>query len=534
MVPAVRYSGVENRIEAARAERCAISSGGMAARIARSLFRSSVFKRQFQGYPLARDGTIAAQRSRRDSIDVRRVRTRRVRAARLIGALLLLAAPPRAHAEDELVPVDVRAARDRVFPAVVRIDVHSRGYSQGEREIVRGTGSGVIIDDEGHVLTNFHVAGRAEKLIVTLIEKERVRARLIGADHWTDLALIRLDMEEVRRKTARLQPAVLGDSARIAIGEPVLAIGTPFGLSRTMTLGIVTNNERYFSGESIDGYETGEFNNWIQTDAAINPGNSGGPLVNMRGEVIGINTRAASLAEGLGFAVPIDVAKSVLPTLLKERRVRRSYVGLTFREMQDLETHFGLESNRGVLIESVDPRSPAQGAGLRPEDVLLVIDDLDVSARFPEELPAVRRLLADRPVGSSVRLTVKRGESKTEFTVTTAELEGEYADDEREFPAWGLTARSVTAIYAAREQLPDRAGVLVTGVKPASAAQRAGLEIGDLIRTINREAVPDLAAFVQRYEELTGGKPQRVLLEVLRGATFRILVLRPGQDLPSP
>jgi len=444
----------------------------------------------------------------------------------LLSPLLLLSASS-ARADDALVAAQVKLARDRVFPSVVRIDVHSKAYSDGKQEIVRGTGSGVIIDPRGYILTNFHVAGRAEKLVVTLVNKERVRAKLIGADHWTDLAVIQLDLEEVKRKSAEPVAAVLGDSRQVAIGEPVLAMGTPFGLSRTMTSGIITNNDRYFSGESIDGYETGEFNNWLQTDAPINPGNSGGPLVNMRGEVIGINTRAASLAEGLGFAVPIDVARTVIERLLKDKKVVRSYTGLRFRELQDLETHFGLQANRGVLIESVDPRSPAQKAGIAPEDVLLQIDGVAVSARFPEELPAVRRRIADRPVGDTIKLLIQRAGKELDVSVKTTELEGEFAEDEAEFPEWGLTARSVTSVYAAKEQLPDRKGVLITGVKSASPAQRAGLRIGDIIRTVDRNDVAELASFRRQYQALKGDKP-KILFEVLRGSAYQIVVLKPS------
>lgn len=442
-----------------------------------------------------------------------------------------------ARADDDLIAPQVRLARDQVFPAVVRIDVHTRTYAEGEKEIVRGTGSGVIISTDGYILTNYHVAGRAEKLIVTLVDKERVRARLVGSDHWTDLAIIRLDPDEVRRKGAKLTAATLGDSSKTTIGEQVLAIGTPFGLSRTMTVGVVTNNDRYFSGETINGYETGEFNNWLQTDAAINPGNSGGPLVNMRGEVIGINTRGLALAEGLGFAVPINVAKSVSGRILRGGRVVRSYIGVQFRELLDLETHYGLQANRGVLIESVDPRSPAHVAGIRPEDVLLSIDGTAVSARFPEELPAVRKLIAEHAVGSELHLTIKRGvnDRETDVVVKSTALESAVAEDEREFAEWGLTARSITAMYAARQRLPDRAGALVTGVKMASVAQRAGLEIDDIIRSVGRQEVRTLADLERLLKAPSGGpdqKPPRILVEVLRGSAVQILVLKPDERAP--
>jgi len=431
-----------------------------------------------------------------------------------------------ANASDEEVSAAIRTARDKVFPAVVQIDVHSKNFSDGAKELTRASGSGAIIDEEGHILTNFHVAGRAEKLVVTLINKERVHATLVGADHWTDLALIKLDPEELKRKAEKLDVASLGESGGMVIGEPVLAMGTPFGLSRTMTAGIITNNERYFSGSSIDGYETGDFNNWLQTDAAINPGNSGGPLVNMRGEVIGVNTRGFMLADGLGFAVPIDVAKQVVEQLLKNKRVARSYVGVRLKELVDLEGHFGLEANRGVLVQTVDLNSPAREAGMQAEDVLLAVDGTAVSARFPEELPPIRKLIADRPVSSEVTLKLKRGDKEFDVKVTTVELESEISEDEREFKEWGFTGRSVTAAHARREKLPDTKGVLVTGTKSASPAREAGLREGDIIRSVEREEIAGLKTFETAYDKLVAEKDPRVVVEVQRGVTEQVLVLK--------
>src|SRR5947209_3170921 len=189
-------------------------------------------------------------------------------------------------------PQNVVSVTSKVFPAVVRIDVAAETFAEGKRDLRRGIGSGVIIDEQGHVLTNYHVAGRGAEIFVTLASKERVHAKLIGDDHWTDLAIVQLDMDEVQRKHMSFKFAELGESKDLVPGQPVMAVGTPFGLARTMTLGVVSNNERTFYPDRmhIDGYETGDFANWIQMDTPINPGNSGGPLVDMRGKVVGINT----------------------------------------------------------------------------------------------------------------------------------------------------------------------------------------------------------------------------------------------------
>src|SRR5947209_8599435 len=260
-------------------------------------------------------------------------------------------------------PQNVVAVTAKVFPAVVRIDVAAESFAEGKRDLRRGIGSGVIIDAQGHVLTNYHVAGRGAEIFVTLANKERVRAKLIGDDHWTDLAIIQLDMDTVKSKKVTFNYAVLGESKDLVPGEPVMAVGTPFGLARTMTLGVVSNNERTFYPDrmNIDGYETGDFANWIQMDTPINPGNSGGPLLDMTGKVVGINTRGGG--QNLNFAVPVDTAKEVARKILaaatkdNKGRVDRSDLGIDLKPLQDLETFYNVDINRGVLVNSVDRKS---------------------------------------------------------------------------------------------------------------------------------------------------------------------------------
>ena len=293
-----------------------------------------------------------------------------------------------------------------IFPAVVRLDVAQEMYAQGKRTLQRGIGSGVIIDDQGHVLTNYHVAGRTVEIYVTLENKERVPARLIGDDHWTDLAIVQMDMDTIAKKKIPFSHAELGESNTIVTGQDVMAIGTPFGLARTMTLGVVSNNERTFYPDrmTIDDFETGDFSNWIQMDTPINPGNSGGPLVDLTGKVIGINTRGGG--QNLNFAIPIDTAKQVINAILasatedKKGRVDRSDLGIDLKPLQDLETYYDMDINKGVLVNSVDPNSPAEKAGVKTQDILLKINDTPINVRFPEEVAAARKLIADFPIGS--------------------------------------------------------------------------------------------------------------------------------------
>jgi serine protease Do len=444
----------------------------------------------------------------------------------------------------------VRYATDRVSPAVVQLDVVTENFSGGLSRPVRSLGSGFIVDKEGHILTNFHVAGRAKRIDVTLANQEHVKATLIGSDHWTDLALVQLNMDEIRQKKLTFEVAALGSSSQVTLGQPVMAVGTPYGLSRTVTSGIVSQTDRSFAQTNIDGYETGWFNNWIQTDAAINPGNSGGPLINLKGEVIGINTRAVTEASNLGFAIPIDTAKEVYPVLLTQKKVSRSYVGLDFQPMQDLEKHYDIESNRGVLISSVEKESPAEVAGLKPEDILLAVNDKPVNARFPEQLAAVRKLIADFPVGTKLDMTIQRGKpststtapaataataaepvSLTRISLTTDKLES-VVTEEKAIAAWGITARDLTRAYLRDARLlnarePRLQGVLVLTLQAGLPAERATMQAYDIIQSVNGKpvtSVEELQAAVSAWEK----DPKMIAVDVRRGARAQLtLSLKP-------
>src|SRR5579864_4792714 len=394
----------------------------------------------------------------------------------------------------------------RVFPSVVRIDVAQEIYAEGKRTVQRGIGSGVIIDDEGRILTNFHVAGRAAEIFVTLFSKERVRAKLVGDDHWTDLAVVQMDMDEVKNKKITFRHAELGESKNLIPGQDVMAVGTPFGLARTMTLGVVSNNERTFYPERmrIDEYETGEFSNWIQMDTPNNPGNSGGPLVDMTGKVVGINTRGGG--QNLNFAVPIDLAREVVDKILAtasadhKGHVDRSDLGIDLKPMQDLETFFSVDIDKGVLVNSVDRNSPAAKAGVKPQDILMEINDRPTNVRFPEELAAVRKMIADLAMGSEVSLSLRRGKEVLHLTAKTEKLQGAVGE-EKEFKIWGVSVRDMTRAYANRAQLDDPTGVIVTTMSPGYPAFKAELAAGDVIHAINGKKFQDLEEFTKLYDE---------------------------------
>ena len=430
-----------------------------------------------------------------------------------------------------LLPLAAGAAMSRGFnrllEAVVRIDVREIEFQNGAKRFTGGIGSGVIISADGLVLTNAHVVSpQAVEISVTLANLERVGASLVGWDHWTDLALLRLDTAALKARGLGFSAAGFGDSSELFAGQTVYAVGTPHGLTRTVTRGIISNHNRYFEDSGgVNGHETGSFNTWLQTDAAINPGNSGGPLVTEEGKVIGINSRAYIGAENLGFAIPADVARRVAAALVKDGAITRSYVGIVPGVLQDLERFYALASNTGMLINRVDPGSPAAKAGLRAGDVLLTIDGRKVDGRFPEQLPAIQQSIASLPVGAKVALEVKRGAQTIAFSVQTEKLESRVGE-EWAFEKWGLSVREVTRAYARENQLVDESGLIVLGAQPGYPAAEAGLARGDIITKVGSEPITELARLKKVYEAYEA-KPEPQLVEAQRNRRISLYVIKP-------
>jgi serine protease Do len=414
-----------------------------------------------------------------------------------------------------------------LLDSVVRLDVREASFSSGLRRTVRGVGSGVILDDDGYILTNAHVVGPdVEEIIVTLPNLERVPASLIGWDHWTDLALLQMDMSSLNDRGIRFSHAQFGDSSTLYPGQTVYAVGTPNGLTRTVTRGIISNENRYFAASNqIRGFETGYFNTWLQTDAAINPGNSGGPLVNSSGEIIGINTRSYLGANNLSFAVPARTAREVLPALKSRGSVVRSYIGLKPAPLQDLESFFGIDANVGMLVGSVDPGSPADSAGLRPGDIILDMNSHPLDVRYPEQIPPVLHEIAGFDTGTAIAFLVLRNNKRVELEVVTEELESRVGE-RWAFEQWGISVEDVSRAFAREIQLKSDEGVLVTGVQQAFPAEQSGIGPGDIVLSVNRqkvESLEGLKAFYDAYEE----NPEKVLLEVMRDHRLSYHVLEP-------
>ena len=428
-------------------------------------------------------------------------------------------------------------AKDKVSPALVHIRPVREVFTAGRREEMPAVGSGFIISPDGYVVTNEHVAGDASVVKCVLYDRTEMDAEVVGVDRFTDIAVLKL-------KTGRddLPVARFGESKNVQSGQTVLALGSPHGLARSVSMGIISVTDRHLPDR---GDMVAPYNNWIQTDAAINPGNSGGPLINLRGEVIGVNARRLGGADNVGFAIPGDTAREVVEEIIEHGQVSRSWLGLTFQPMRSRTDD---PTQEGVVIADVDPLSPASEARLAaagggeaghavqfmPGDVLLAINGEPVNARFEEDLPAVRQRIARLPVGSEVTARVQRGGEEFELVATTAEL-SDLRGAQVAFPEWGFTGIDMTPELARRAQLPAAQGLLVSGVQVGGVADNAGLQQTDIILTVDEEPVESLADFQEKYRERLETGQRLVLLEVRSGALFRyVLVRQDGAPAEAP
>jgi serine protease Do len=356
----------------------------------------------------------------------------------------------------------------------------------------QGSGSGFVIREDGIVLTNAHVVEDAKEITVKLASGKEYDAKVLGRDRKTDLAVLRIDAE------GDLPAVKLGDSDALEVGEWAVAIGNPFGLENTVTAGIVSAKGRAIGNSAYDQF--------IQTDAPINPGNSGGPLLNERGEVIGINSAIFSQGGGnigIGFAIPINVAKQLVPQLEADGHVTRGWLGVSIQPLtQDLAESLGTGDVTGALVASVTPRSPAAKAGVRSGDVITRFDGKPVP-----DAAALPPLVAATPVGDEVEIDVLRDGASKQLDVTIAKL----AEDEVEVasaPAngkWGLALRDLTPDQRSEREIEDDQGVLVAGVELGSPADEAGIRAGDVILAVNRKSVDSASALRREVGKIAEG-----------------------------
>ena len=374
-----------------------------------------------------------------------------------------------------------------------------------------GQGSGVIVSMDGYVLTNNHVIEGAQEVTVTLPDKREFKGTIVGADPKTDLAVVKIDGQN-------LPTVVWGDATKLQVGEYVLAVGNPFGLNSTVTLGIVSALGRGRMG--ITQYE-----DFIQTDAAINPGNSGGALVNTRGELVGINTAIFSQTggyQGVGFAVPTSMGKPIYESLITTGKVVRGYLGIGIQDLsQDLAKSFGIKNAKGALVSDVKEESPADRAGLKQGDVITSYQDSPV-----EDAVSLQRLVTRTAVGTKAPVKVIRDGHEKDLTVTIGEqpdtvqvAKAETA--EADYAFGGVAVQDLDRETAKELGLKGKAqGVVVTGVEPESGAEKAGLMAGDVIREINRQPVKSVKEFEKASAAIKKGDNVLILINRRGNALF--------------
>jgi len=367
-----------------------------------------------------------------------------------------------------------------------------------------GEGSGVIVDQKGFILTNYHVVAGAEKIMIHLFDGRELVGTVRGTDSRTDLAVVHVE-------ATNLPVATLGDSDKIQVGEWAIAVGSPFGLEETVTVGVI-------SAKGRSGLGTGNYEDFIQTDASINPGNSGGPLVNIDGEVVGINAMIIQPGQGIGFAIPINLARTIMLELIKTGKVIRPWVGIGLQDITaDFMKFFNLKEKEGALISQVYGGSPAEKAAMKVGDVVTEVDGVKIK----NSQDVVREVLKKK-VGQRVNFVVQREGKRVEISVATAQMPEKIGERGPAKPArewFGLRVSNVTPEVAKQLGLTKTEGVVIVGVQPNSTAQAAGLKPEDVILEVNHQKIFNEDDYLGAMEKAKS--EQGVLLLIDReGSTF--------------
>ncbi len=356
----------------------------------------------------------------------------------------------------------------------------------------QGFGSGFIIDSEGYIVTNNHVVEGADKIKVIMKDKKEFDAKIVGLDPNTDLALIKITPKN------HLPTLALGDSDALKVGEWVVAIGNPFGLEHTVTAGIISAKGRVIG--------SGPYDDFLQTDASINPGNSGGPLIDMHGKVVGINTAIIAGGQGIGFAIPVNLAKGVIDQLKTKGEVTRGWLGVGIQDLtKELREYHRVKEGEGVLVTQVFPGDPAEKGGIRPKDIIL-----EVNGHKVKNSRELSRMIAETGVGEKAKILVSRAGKEMTFDVKLAKREDKqlaFARGQMERKQeFGVHVAELTPEMAQRFNISAKEGVVVVGVEPESKGAKAGIMVGDLIKEINHKEIDSLKDYEEEIQKVKPGE----------------------------
>ncbi|MEN6520458.1 MAG: PDZ domain-containing protein [Armatimonadota bacterium] len=418
----------------------------------------------------------------------------------------------------------IESAIDAVKPALVRIHVADVEYDQGREIKSESVGSGAIISKDGYIVTNHHVAGWAKRLVCTMSDKEEIEADLIGTDPLTDIAVIKLRQTSTRSK---FPVAKWGDSTELRVGDRIFAMGSPLALSQSVTMGIVSNTEMimpdFFGSMTLDGEDVGSMVRWIGHDATIQPGNSGGPLVNGKGEIVGINEIGLGSMAG---AIPSAIARPVAEEIIKSGKINRSWLGINIQPLLK-----GSNQKTGVLVGGVVDGSPAALAGIRPGDIIVRLAGKDVRVLFAEEIPLFNQMIAALPVDKEAGITVLRDGKELPLKVTTKCRPESYLRP-RELKQWGMCVSNITFAKARECKRANQDGALVWSVRPGGPCGEAkpSVEEDDIIVDVAGKPVKNIQDLADITAEITKDKtePTPVLITFDRDGERLVTVVKVG------
>ena len=377
----------------------------------------------------------------------------------------------------------------------------------------RSLGSGFVIDKSGYIVTNNHVIEDADEIRVRLSNDEEYDAEIVGRDSNTDIALIKISQD------ADLPIVELGDSDDLKIGQWVVAMGNPFGLEHTVTAGIVSAKGRVIG--------SGPYDDFIQTDASINPGNSGGPLLNTRGEVVGINTAIIASGQGIGFAVPINMAKGIINQLRESGEVTRGWLGVAIQDLSpEIADYYGFEEETGVLVTEVFEGDPADKAGIRARDIII-----SVNGRPVEDIRDLTRRIAGLNVGRKATVEVLRNGDRQSFDITIARRDEEKIlsrkdQDQKKEESLGIQVSEISPEIARRFSISEKDGVMVMDVESGSKAEAAGLMAGDIVKEINHESIGSVEEFRKTIEGAEEGEPLNLFVRRINRGFMVIKIIK--------